>query len=168
VQWRESRHYIGSTRRDTRLKRIYRSRNSAKVFRLVFLALSLIFGVGAWRSLSSRLNTWIDFGIALILVLVGAGLAAQTLTARIVLSDKFIRIGSVFRGQSMRLDQIHHRHEYEEYQDSPDGGINVSYLELIPYDNAARSLKIPKDEFDFDRAFWDWMVSIPDVERLKP
>jgi hypothetical protein len=108
------------------------------------------------------------FAIALVLVLVGAGLTAQTLTARVVLSDEFIRIGSVFRSQSMRLDQIHYRHEYEQYQDSPDGGVNVSYLELISYDGAARSLKIPKDEFDFDHVFWDWMVSIPEIEHLNP
>ncbi len=150
------------------MRHIYRTRNSVKVFCLVFLALSLFFGIGAWRGISSRANTWTDFAIAIILVLVGAGLTAQTLTARVVLSNEFIRIGSVFRSQSMRLDQIHHRREYEEFQDSPEGGINVSYLELIPYDGAARSLKIPKDEFDFDRAFWDWMVSIPDIEHLKP
>jgi hypothetical protein len=106
--------------------------------------------------------------IALVLVLVGASLTAQTLTARVVLSDEFIRIGSVFRSQSMRLDQFQHRHEYEEYQDGPEGGTNVYYLNFIPYDGAARSLKISKDEFDFDRAFWDWMVSIPDIEHLKP
>lgn len=150
------------------MRRIYRTRNSAKVFYLAFLAVSLFVGVGTWRGISSRANTWTDFAIALVFVLVGAGLTAQTLTARVVLSDEFIRIGSVFRSQSMRLDQIPHRHEYEEYQDGGEGGINVSYLELIPYDGAARSLKIPKDEFDFDHAFWDWMVSIPDIEHLKP
>jgi hypothetical protein len=68
----------------------------------------------------------------------------------------------------MRLDQIRYRREYEEYQDGPEGGVNVHYLELIPHDGeAAKAIKISKDDFDFDRAFWDWMVSIPDLERLK-
>jgi hypothetical protein len=104
----------------------------------------------------------------MVLVLVGAFATAQTFTARVVLSDDYIRIGSVFRSQSMRFDQIHYRREYEEYQDGPEGGVNVSYLELIPHDGDARSLKIEKDDFDFDRAFWDWMISIPEIEHHKP
>lgn len=139
-----------------------------KAFCLVFLALSLFFSFGAWRGISSGANTWLDLAIAIVLVLVGAGFATQTFTARVVLSDDSIRIGSFFRSQSMRLDQIRYRREYEEYQDGPEGGVNVYYLELVPYDGEARSLKISKDDFDFDRAFWDWMVGIPDSERLKP
>jgi hypothetical protein len=142
--------------------------NSLKAFCLVFLALSLFFSFGAWRGISSGANTWLDLAIAIVLVLVGAGFATQTFTARVVLSDDSIRIGSFFRSQSMRLDQIRYRREYEEYQDGPEGGVNVYYLELVPYDGEARSLKISKDDFDLDRAFWDWMVGIPDSERLKP
>jgi hypothetical protein len=137
-----------------------------KVFCAVFLALSLFFCVGAWRGMTSGANTWLDLTIAIVLVLAGAGFAAQTFTARVVLSEGSIRVGSVFSSQTMRLDQIRYRREYEEYQDGPEGGVNVYYLELIPRDGEARSLKISKD--DFDRAFWDWMVSIPDRERLKP
>lgn len=150
------------------MRRVYRAVNSTKVFYLVFLAFSLFFGVVAWRGISSGANTWIDLAIAIVLVLAGAGFTAQTFTARVVLSDDFIRIGSVFRNQSMRLDQIRYRREYEEYHDGPEGGVNVYYLELVPYDGEARCLKISKDEFDFDRAFWDWMVSIPDIEHRKP
>jgi hypothetical protein len=135
---------------------------------LVFLALSLLFSVGAWRGISGGLNTWVDLAIAIVLVLVGAGSTVETFTDRVVLSDDFICIGSVFRSQSMRLDHIQYRHEYKEYQDGPEGGINVYYLELIPYDGKAGSLKISKDDFDFDRPFWDWMVSIPDFEHGKP
>ena len=135
---------------------------------MVFLAFSLLFSVGAWRGISSGANTWIDLAIVIVLVLAGAGATAQTFTARVVLSDDFIRVGSVFQSQSMRLDQIRYRHEYKEYRDDPEGGVNVYYLELVPYDGEAQSLKISKDEFDFDRAFWDWMVSIPDIEHRKP
>jgi hypothetical protein len=74
-----------------------------------------------------------------VLVLVGSGFATQTFTARVVLSDASIRLGSVFRCQSMHLDQIRYRREYEQYQDNPEGGINISYLEFVPYNGAARS-----------------------------
>jgi hypothetical protein len=139
-----------------------------KVFCLAFLAITLCCSFSAWRGISTGANTWLDVAIATVLVLAGAGLAARTFTARVVLSDDSIHHGSVFRSQSMRLDQIRYRREYEEYQDGPEGGINVYYLELVPYDGEAQSLKISKDDFDFDRAFWDWVVRIPDFDHLKP
>jgi hypothetical protein len=150
------------------LRRVYRTKNSLKIFHFAFLAFSLFFSVSAWRGISTDAKTWLVLAIAIVLVLVGAGLAAQNFTARVVLSDDSIRIGNVFRSQSVRLNQIRYRREYEEFQEGPEGGVNVCYLELVPYDGGGRSLKISKDDFDFDRAFWDWMVSIPDSEQLKP
>jgi hypothetical protein len=162
------RLYIGLNTKDHRLRRVYRTRNSLKVFCFVFLAFALFFAFSRWRGISVGASTWLDLVIAIVLVLAGAGFAAQTFTGRVVLSDDSIRHGSVFRSQSMRLDQIRYRREYEEYQDSPEGGINVYYLELVPYDGEGQSLKISKDDFDFDRAFWEWVVRIPDFEHLKP
>jgi hypothetical protein len=159
--------YIGLNKKGDRLKRIYRSTISLKVFYLVFLGLSIFFGIAAWRGISRGANTWLDFAGAVIFVFAGTGFAAQTLTARVVLSDDSIRVGSLFSSQALRFDQIRYRREYTEYHDAPDGGIHVDYLELVPNDSTIRALKIPKDDFDFDRAFWDWMVSIPDLERLR-
>ena len=102
------------------------------------------------------------------LVLVGAGFAVETITARVVLAEDSIRYGSVFRSRSMNLDQILYRLEYEEYQDGPEGGINVPYLELIPRNGETQSLKIPKNDFDLDNAFWEWVLRVPDFEDLKP
>jgi hypothetical protein len=138
-----------------------------KVFFAVFMALSLLFCVGAWRDITRGANTLLDLTIAAVLVLAGATGAAQTFTARTVLSDDSIRVGSIFSSRAIRFDQIQYRREYTEYHDAPDGGINVDYLELVPNDSTIQALKIPKDDFDFDRAFWDWMVRIPDLERLK-
>jgi hypothetical protein len=149
------------------LRRVYRSATSLKVFYLVFFGLSVLFSISAWRGISRGANTWLDLAGAIVFVFAGTGFAAQTLTARVVLSDDSIRVGSLFSSQALRFDQIHYRREYMERQSGGDGVINVDYLELIPYDAETRSLKISKDDFDFDRAFWDWMVSIPDLERLK-
>ena len=150
------------------MRRVYRAVNSTKVFYSVFLTFSLLCSVGIWKGISNGTNPWFELTIVMVLVLVGAFATAQTFTARVVLSDDCIRIGSVFRSQSMRFDQIRYRREYEEYHDGPEGGVNVSYLELIPHDGDTRSLKIEKDDFNFDRAFWDWMISIPDIEHHKP
>ncbi len=151
--------------KDHQLKRTYRAKNSSRIFVLVFLAFSLFFVFSAWRGISAGHNTWLDLAIALVLVLAGSGFAAQTFTARLVLSDESISQESVFRKQLMCSSQIRYRREYEEYQDSADGIILVHYLEFIPYDVEARSLKISKDEFDLDRTFWDWVFLIPELER---
>jgi hypothetical protein len=58
--------------------------------------------------------------------------------------------------------QIRYRCEYEEYQDAVDGGVNVHYLELVPRDGEAEALKISKDDFEFDSAFWEWFIRIPE------
>jgi hypothetical protein len=129
--------------------------------------MSLAFCVNAWRGIQGDRNTWLDLTGCIVLFLAGAGFAVQTFTARVVVSDDCIRVGSIFRSQSMQLDQIRYRREYMESHSGPDGNINVYYLELIPYDYQAPSLKISKDDFDFDRAFWDWMVSIPEREQLE-
>ena len=150
------------------MRRVYRPKNSLKVFCFVFLALSLFFGFSAWRGVSTGANTWLDLAIAIVLILAGAALAAQTLTARVVLAEDSMRYGSVFRSHSMHLDQIRYHREYEEYQDGPEGGINVPYLELIPSHGETQSLKIPKNDFDLDSAFWEWVLRIPEFEDLKP
>jgi len=162
------RLYIGFNTKDHRLRRVYRTRNSLKIFCFVFLAFALFFALSAWRGRSIGTGTWLDLVIAIVLVFAGAVFAAETFTGRVVLSDDSIRYGSIFRSQSMHLDQISYRREYEEYQDGPEGGINVYYLELVPYDGEAQSLKISKDDFDLDRAFWEWVTRIPDFEHLKP
>ena len=107
------------------MSRVYRTKNSLKVFCFVFLAVSLFFGFSASRGFSTGANTWLDLAIAIVLIFAGAGFAAQTFTARVVLAEDSIRYGSVFRSHSMHLDQIQHRREYEEYQNGPEGGINV-------------------------------------------
>jgi hypothetical protein len=150
------------------LRRVYVARNSLKVFCFVFLALALFFSFSAWRGLSDGTNTWFDLTVAIVLVFAGAGLAAQTFTASVVLTADSIRYGSVFRSDSLHLNQIRYRREYEEYQNSPEGGGNVSYLEFVPFDGETKSLKISKDDFDFDGAFWEWVLRVPDLEHLKP
>jgi hypothetical protein len=162
------RLYIGLNIEDHKLRRVYRTRNSLKVFYFVFLAFSLFFSFSVWRGVSAGASTWLDLTIALVLVFAGAVLTAHIFTACVVLTDDSICHGSVFRSQSMHLDQIRYRREYEEYKDGAEGGINVYYLEFIPYDGGSQSLRISKDEFDFDREFWDWVVCIPDFEQLKP
>ena len=67
----------------------------------------------------------------------------------------------------MNLDQISYRLEYEEYQDGPEGEINVPYLELISSHGETQALKIPKNDFDLDNAFWVWVLRVPDLEDLK-
>jgi hypothetical protein len=160
--------YIGLNTKDHGLRRVYVARNSLKVFCFVFLALALFFSFSAWRGLLAGISIWFDLTIAIVLVLAGAGLAAQTFTASVVLTDDSIRHGSVFRKDFLHLDQIRYRREYEEYQNSAEGGVNVHYLEFVPYDGETKSLKISKDEFDFDGAFWEWVLRIPDFEHLKP
>lgn len=150
------------------MRRVYRAKNSVMLFYLVFLTFSLFFGVSAWRGVSTKANTWLDLAIAIVLVFVGAGSVLRTFTARVVLTEACIRYGSVFRSHSMNLDQIRYRREYEEYQDGPEGGTNVPYLELIPSDGEVHSLKIPKDDFDLDNAFWEWVLRIPNFDDLKP
>ena len=150
------------------MKRVYRTKNSLKVFCFVFLALSLFFGLSAWRGVSNGANTWTDLAIAIVLILAGAVFAVQTFTACVVLAEDSIRYGSVFGSHSMHLDQIRYRREYEDYQDSSGGGVNVPYLELIPRHGEIQSLKIPKNDFDMDNAFWEWVLRVPDCEDLKP
>jgi hypothetical protein len=150
------------------LRRVYRPKNSLWVFWFVFLGLSLFFSFIAWREVSTGANTWLDLAIAILLTLAGAGLAAQTLTARIVLAKDSICYGNVFRSHSMHLDQIRYRREYEEYQDGPEGGINIPYLELIPSHGKTQSLKIPTNDFDLDNAFWECVLRLPEFEDLKP
>jgi hypothetical protein len=64
------------------------------------------------------------------------------------------------------LEDIRYRREYEDYQDGVDGGINVYCLELVARDGEHESIRISKDDFDFDGAFWDWVSRIPDFEHL--
>jgi hypothetical protein len=139
-----------------------------KIFCLIFLAFSISSVVGAWRAVATAANSGFDLAIAIGLALVGAGIAVQTFTARIVLAEDSIRYGSVFRSHSMRLDDIRFRREYEEYQNGPEGGINVSYLELIPSHGQRQALKIPKNDFDLDNAFWEWVLRVPELGDLKP
>jgi hypothetical protein len=139
-----------------------------KVFYFVFLALALFFSFSAWKGLLAGTSTWFDLTIAIVLVLGGAALAAQTLTASVVLTPDSIRHGNIFRTNSLHLDQIHYRREYEEYQNNPEGGVNVHYLEFVACDVETKSLKISKDDFDFDGAFWEWVLRIPDLADLKP
>jgi hypothetical protein len=139
-----------------------------KVFCLAFLFIAVAFSVGAWKDISVGTNTWMDISIGVALVCLGAGLVAQTFTVSVVLTDQSVSYGSIFRKQSLELNEVRYRREYEEYHDGPEGGINVYYLELVPYDRESRSLKISKDDFEFDRAFWEWMYRIPDLEKLRP
>jgi len=157
--------YIGFNFEDHRVRSVYRAKNSLKVFWLGFLAFSVFFSITAWVGISAGTNIWIDVAVGILLVCVGAFGAAQTFIICVVLTEESIRCGSVFRRQSMRLDQIRYRLEYEEYQESPEGNIHVHYLELVPYDGDSPSLKISKDDFDFDHAFWDWVFRIPDLSQ---
>jgi hypothetical protein len=149
------------------LRRVYRAKNWSKVFCLVFLAFSLVFSVGAWRGISVGTNTWFDLAVGLVLVLVGAGFAAQTFTVEVALTDDSIRHGSIFRSQSMRLDQIRYRREYEEDQRDGDGGTIVHYLEFVPRESNFQSLRISKDDFELDSAFWEWALRVPEIEQLE-
>jgi hypothetical protein len=139
-----------------------------KVFCFIFLAISLFCSFSIWRGTSTGANSWFELAIAIMLVLAGAGFAVRTFTACVVLSDDLISHRSVFRNRSMHFDEIHYRREYEEYQDGPEGGINVDYLELLPYDGEAQSLKLSKSDFDFDDAFWEWVLRVPEFEHHKP
>jgi hypothetical protein len=144
------------------LRQVYRAKNWLKFFCLTFLALSLFLCFGAWREIFVGTNSWTDVSIGLILVFVGAGMATHACTYRIVLTDKSISRQSVFRKKSMQLDQIRCRREYEEYQDGPEGGVNVRYLELLSR-GEIHSFRISKDDFDFDSVFWEWVLRIPEV-----
>jgi hypothetical protein len=150
------------------LRNVYRAQNSLKVFGASFLAFSLLFSIGAWKGVSVGTNTWADLAIGIALACVGTFFSARAFTLSVVLTEESISYGSVFRRQSMRLNEIRYRREYEEYKDGPDGGVNVHYLELVPRDGECHSLRISKDDFDFDHAFWERMLRIPDFERLKP
>lgn len=149
------------------MTRVYRTKNYLHVFSTVFLAVSLFAIYGTWESLSTSASTWFGIAIATVLVLVGACYAAETFTARVVLTDISIRYTSVFHNESLKLVQIRYRREYEEYHDGPDGGTAVRYLELIPFDGEGRSLKLSKNDFDFDQAFWELIVDIPEFESLQ-
>lgn len=133
-----------------------------------FLAFSLLFSIGAWKGVSVGTNTWADLAIGIALACVGTFFSARAFTLSVVLTEESISYGSVFRRQSMRLNEIRYRREYEEYKDGPDGGANVHYLELVPRDGECHSLRISKDDFDFDHAFWERVLRIPDFEQLKP
>jgi hypothetical protein len=150
------------------LRSVYRAQNSLKVFGVSFLAFSLLFSIGAWKGVSVGTNTWIDLAIGIALACVGTFFAARAITLSVVLTEESISYGSVFRRQSVRLNEIRYRREYEEYKDGPDGGVNVHDLELVPRDGECHSLRISKDDFDFDHAFWEQMLRIPDFEQLKP
>ncbi len=147
---------------------VYRAKSSLKVFSFAFCAFSLFFCFGVWKGISVGNNTWLDLTIGIVLVCLGTFLVAQTFTVSVVLTEESISCGSVFRRQSLRLKDIRYHREYEEYRDGPDGGINVCYLELVAREGETRSLRISKDDFDFDGVFWEWVLRIPDFERLKP
>ena len=85
-----ARLYPWVTIKDHRLRHVYRTKSSLKVFCFVFLAFSLFFGFGAWRGISTRANTWPDLAVAIVLVIVGAGFAVETFTARVVLAEDSI------------------------------------------------------------------------------
>lgn len=144
------------------------AKSSLKVFSVVFFALALFFSISAWRGVVDGRNTWLDLTIAMVLFLAGVAITVPTFTASVVLTADSIRHGNMFRSDSLNLNQIRYRREYEEYQNGPEGGVNVSYLEFVSYDGEAKSLKISKDDFDFDTAFWEWVLRIPDFEDLKP
>ena len=149
------------------MRRVYRTKNSLKLFYFIFLALSLFLGAKAYSELPAAGNAWLRFPISIVLVLVGLGSATQSFTACVVLSEESIYYGSIFRRHSLRLDQIRYRREYEEYRDTPEGGVNVSYLEFIPSSVENKSLKIAKDDFDLDNVFWEWVLRIPDLQDSK-
>jgi hypothetical protein len=153
---------------DYRLRSVYRAKNSVKVFCLAFLTFAVLFSLGVLKGISVDTNTWVDMSIGVVLVCVAALLVAQAFTVSVVLTDQSINYGSVFSKRSLKLNEVRYRREYEEYQDGPEGGTNVYYLELVPHDRESRSLKISKDDFDFDRTFWEWVYRIPDFERLDP
>jgi hypothetical protein len=54
----------------------------------------------------SRRQRVAHLAIAIVLVLAGAGVAAQNFTARVVLSDDSIRHGSFFHSQFMHLEKF--------------------------------------------------------------
>jgi hypothetical protein len=116
----------------TNLETRYRAKNSLRVFYLLFLAFSLCFSFSAWRGVSAGAGTWLGLTIALMLVLAGAVLGAQTLTSRVVLSDDSIGHGSVFRSQRMHLEEIRYRREFEEHKNGPDGGIKRLLFRVDP------------------------------------
>ena len=148
------------------MERVYRTRSSRKAFFLIFLVISVLLVFGAWKEVLSSVSSWSTLAVVLVLVVIGAVSATETLTSRVVLLDESIRYGSVFRSQSLHLDQIRYRREYEEYQDGAEGGIIISYLELVSGGGAPQSLRILKDDFDFDSDFWQWVLRIPDLEQL--
>jgi hypothetical protein len=119
-----------------------------------------------WKGIPVGKNTWLDLIIGVFLVCFGTFFAVQALTLSVVLTDESITVGSVFRKQSLHLEDIRYRREYEEYQDAVDGGINVYYLELVARDGEHESIRIAKDDFDFDRDFWEWVSRIRDFEHL--
>ncbi|MGD0649401.1 MAG: hypothetical protein ABR971_15560, partial [Acidobacteriaceae bacterium] len=91
---------------DYRLRSVYRAKNSVKVFCLAFLAIAVVFSVGAWKGISVGTNTWIDVSIGIVLICLGAGLVAQTLTVCVVLTDQSVSYGSIFRKQSLELNEV--------------------------------------------------------------
>lgn len=146
------------------MNRIYRTNGFSKLFFFVFLSISLLFIVGTSRKIASGEEAWLELAISTMLALAGAAGVVQTFTQRIELTDDSILFGSLFGWKSLRLDQIRYRREYED----SDGETNTSYLELIAYDGAKQSIRISKDDFDLDHAFWYWMRQIPELEDLNP
>ncbi len=135
-----------------------------KAFSVAFLVLSLLFSVGAWRGIFAGTNTWLDLAIATVLVLTGAGFAAHALTDCVVLDKDFICHENIYHSQKLHFHQVSFRREYEEYQDGPEGGTTVRYLEFIPNRGHLKSLKISKNDFDFDQEFWEWALLIPECD----
>ena len=144
------------------MTRVYRMKSFPKLFISVFLSLSLVFGAVALRHAPSGLQSILNVFVTGVLVLTGAFGTVQIFTARLVLTENEVHQMSAFSTRSLKFHQIRYRHEYEKYEDSVDGGLVVRYLELIPDDCSLKSIKITKDDFEFDASFWEWVLRVPE------
>ena len=140
------------------MQRVYRKKFIVRLVCLGGLAFASFYVYLAFKKPLDPSSRSIALAFTWGLLVAAVGGVAYGFTTYVAISDDRIETRTMFRKQSLSLDQISHRREYE------DRGLLLPFLELVPYVPSDAAIRIPIDDYAFDDDFWHWIGRIRAAE----
>jgi hypothetical protein len=143
--------------------RRYRPKWWIRLFALFFF---LFCSAGSGHFLSAIFSgewppNWVEIVGPAFLALVGLAMVIYFFTTFVTLFPDAIQLETLFSRKRLQFTEIRGRHEYTT---TDSDGVPTHRIELRPHDRQRPTLKFDKI-FNFDRAFYEWLSRVPNLER---
>jgi hypothetical protein len=147
-------------------RRVYRQRPWLRIFAIVFTGFGLLFSIVFWTETlaGQRESTFSDLFVPVVLLMVGVLLIFVSFRSYIGLSPLMIEYRLPYRRDELPIEKIRGRRRYLD-----KGGYempSVWRIKIESDDDRYPSLDFQENSFRFDRAFFDWFKSLPDLDEL--